>query len=41
MKFRSSMTLFAAVVEGEGIFEEALRKYFDGALDPLTLERLG
>lgn len=41
MKFRSSMTLFAEVVADRGIFEEALRKYFDGAPDPLTLERLG
>lgn len=40
MKFRSCMTLFARAHPGEQIFEEALRKYFDGAPDQLTLERL-
>jgi uncharacterized protein (DUF1810 family) len=40
LKFRSSMTLFAhASSDNEG-FMEALRRYFDGAFDPLTLERL-
>jgi uncharacterized protein (DUF1810 family) len=40
LKFRSSMTLFASVTPGGGIFEDALQKYFGGQLDPLTLERL-
>lgn len=40
MKFRSSMTLFATVAVDCSIFDEALRQYFDSALDPLTLERL-
>jgi uncharacterized protein (DUF1810 family) len=38
-KFRSSMTLFAAVSD-KPIFHEALAKYFSGALDPATLEIL-
>ncbi|WP_158815695.1 DUF1810 family protein [Methylocapsa sp. S129] len=33
LKFRSSMTLFAAAAGDNGIFEEALRKYFDGRAD--------
>lgn len=40
LKFRSSMTLFAAVAADEPIFEEALQKFFGGQRDPLTLERL-
>ena len=40
MKFRSSMTLFAAIAPREAVFSEALRKYFDGEGDRLTLERL-
>jgi uncharacterized protein (DUF1810 family) len=40
LKFRSSMTLFASVAEDKGVFEEALRKYFAGEMDPLTLGRL-
>lgn len=40
LKFRSSMTLFAAVASGNAVFDEALRKYFGGAGDPATLERL-
>jgi uncharacterized protein (DUF1810 family) len=39
LKFRSSMTLFAAVAEGEMIFDAALRKYFPGG-DARTLEIL-
>jgi uncharacterized protein (DUF1810 family) len=41
LKFRSSMTLFAEVASDEGIFKEALRKYFDGRPDELTLKALG
>ncbi|MFI5348655.1 MAG: DUF1810 domain-containing protein [Elusimicrobiota bacterium] len=40
LKFRSSMTLFAAAAPEEPIFKEALKKFFDGAPDPLTLELL-
>jgi uncharacterized protein (DUF1810 family) len=40
MKFRSSMTLFSQVSPKHEIFIEAIRKYFGGKLDPLTLERL-
>jgi uncharacterized protein (DUF1810 family) len=41
LKFRSSMTLFASVASDNQVFKDALRKYFGGELDPLTLERLG
>ena len=40
MKFRSSMTLFAAVAPDEPAFRQALDRFFDGVPDPLTLERL-
>jgi uncharacterized protein (DUF1810 family) len=40
LKFRSSLTLFASVTPGGGIFQESLQKYFGGELDPLTLERI-
>jgi uncharacterized protein (DUF1810 family) len=40
-KFRSSLTLFAEAAPQNPIFAEALRKYFGGERDPLTLERLG
>ena len=40
LKFRSSMSLFASVAPDNQIFEDALRKYFGGELDPHTLERL-
>ena len=41
LKFRSSMSLFARAAADNRIFLEALEKYFGGAPDPLTLERLG
>jgi uncharacterized protein (DUF1810 family) len=41
MKFRSSMTLFALAAPERGIFDEALKKYFAGQKDPLTLDRIG
>ena len=41
LKFRSCMTLFAAVSPGERVFDEALRKYFDGEPDARTLQLLG
>lgn len=40
LKFRSSMTLFAAVAGRPSPFERALQKYFAGAGDPRTLEIL-
>jgi uncharacterized protein (DUF1810 family) len=40
MKFRSSMTLFARAGTGEDMFQRCLDKYFAGAPDPATLERL-
>ena len=40
LKFHSSMTLFAAAAPQEPLFAEALRKYFDGRRDPLTLTKL-
>ena len=40
LKFRSSMTLFAHAGADEQVFRDALRKYFDGVEDPLTLNRL-
>jgi uncharacterized protein (DUF1810 family) len=40
MKFRSSMTLFSHATPDNGVFKQALQKYFGGELDPLTLERL-
>ena len=40
LKFRSSMTLFAAVAPCNPVFKNALSKYFGGQLDPRTVERL-
>jgi uncharacterized protein (DUF1810 family) len=40
LKFRSSMTLFAQVAPDNGVFIDTLQKYFVGAFDPLTLDRL-
>jgi uncharacterized protein (DUF1810 family) len=40
LKFRSSMTLFASATSENQIFKEALEKYFNGELDPSTIERL-
>lgn len=39
LKFRSSMTLFASVADG--VFRDALEKYFEGKGDPLTTRMLG
>jgi uncharacterized protein (DUF1810 family) len=41
LKFRSSMTLFSRTSTGSGVFDEALRKYFDRRPDPLTLGLFG
>jgi uncharacterized protein (DUF1810 family) len=40
LKFRSSMTLFAQATSDNAVFKAALRNYFGGEADPLTLERL-
>src|SRR5947208_2850806 len=40
LKFRSSMTLFAQVSGDDSVFADALRKYFAGRADRLTLDRL-
>lgn len=41
LKFRSSMTLFAEVSPGDPIFSDALKKYFGGEPDVMTLRLLG
>jgi uncharacterized protein (DUF1810 family) len=40
LKFRSSMTLFAAAIPEEPIFAAALEKFFGGEPDPLTIRLL-
>ncbi len=40
LKFRSSMTLFAAVAADNRDFVDALDKFYGGKADPATLERL-
>lgn len=40
LKFHSSMTLFASVTSNNGVFMDALQKYFGGEFDGLTLEVL-
>lgn len=40
LKFRSSMTLFARAGEDDAVFRAALKKYFGGEPDRLTLELL-
>lgn len=40
LKFRSCMTLFAAVAPEEPLFAEALRHFFDGKQDALTIRLL-
>jgi len=37
LKFRSSMTLFAAVTDQNALFQTALRQFYDGAHDRETL----
>ena len=39
-KFRSCMTLFAEATDDNQVFLDALRKYFGGEFDPLTLGRM-
>ena len=41
LKFRSSVTLFAAVAPAEAVFRTALDTYFSGEPDPATLKLLG
>ncbi|MGA2660961.1 MAG: DUF1810 family protein [Verrucomicrobiota bacterium] len=40
LKFRSSMTLFAAAAPEEPLFKAALEKFFGGEHDPLTIRML-
>ena len=40
LKFRSSMSLFVSVTADNQVFRDALQKFFDGELDPLTVQRL-
>ena len=40
LKFRSSLTLFATVTSDNGVFNEALQKYFGGKPDIHTLRKL-
>ena len=40
LKFRSSITLFARAAEDATVFNDALKKYFNGEADPLTLNLL-
>ena len=37
MKLKSSMTLFAAVAEGQSVFSRVLEKYYQGNPDQHTL----
>ena len=39
-KFRSCMTLFAAVAEPDSPFTQALQRFFGGVADPATLRLL-
>jgi uncharacterized protein (DUF1810 family) len=41
LKFCSSMTLFARAAEDATVFNDALKKYFNGEADPLTLALIG
>lgn len=40
LKLRSCLTLFAAVAEGNPVFQDVLTRYFGGDGDPLTLRRI-
>ncbi|MNS62018.1 hypothetical protein D3C72_950640 [compost metagenome] len=40
LKFRSCVTLFSQAAPDRRVFQDALDKYFAGAPDPRTLERL-
>ena len=40
LKLRSSLTLFAKAAPDETLFVRTLERFFDGRVDPATLERL-
>jgi len=40
LKFRSCMTLFSQVRSENNLFDNAIKKFFDGKPDPLTLQAL-
>jgi uncharacterized protein (DUF1810 family) len=40
LKLRSSMTLFSCVPGGNEVFEQVLKKFYNGIKDPLTLALL-
>jgi uncharacterized protein (DUF1810 family) len=40
LKLRSSLTLFRIAAPAEPLFQNALEQYFDGKLDPRTIELL-
>ncbi len=40
IKLRSSMTLFARAAPGEPLFQRVLDRYYDGAMDAATEQRL-
>ena len=40
-KFRSCLTLFLRAAPNEGVFSDALKKYFDGVPDAKTMSILG
>ena len=40
MKFHSSMTLFVRATADNGLFKDAITKYFNGKLDKATVDRL-
>ena len=40
MKFRSCMTLFCQAADQPDLFKDALKRYFSGQFDTLTLERV-
>ena len=40
LKLRSCLTLFREIDGTGGVFDQALRKYFDGQPDPMTLQLL-
>lgn len=41
LKLKSSMTLFALAEPGCGVFQKVLDKFFQGEMDPQTVEILG
>ena len=41
LKFRSSMTLFALVSPPGSLFHRAIDRFYEGEMDPRTLDMLG